>query len=164
MFSLFVYLVRVADLISLTDETIRKNFEMYGHPDGRQEFSMGIAIPQFIIESKNNIWVLSLYGLIFGIGLPILVGRWWFGSRNFTKDGVQARTAELFFKSIKEDIGETDIVLSVGNALPWERPVKPTEESVNAVNELRQEIESRVARGWIQKVDLSFSELFLAQC
>ena len=25
---------------SLTDETIRKNWELYGHPDGRQEVSM----------------------------------------------------------------------------------------------------------------------------
>jgi translocation protein SEC63 len=134
---------------------------MYGHPDGRQEFSMGIAIPQFIIESKNNIWVLGLYGIVFGVGLPILVGRWWFGSRNVTKDGVQARTAELFFKSIKEDMGETDIVLSVGNALPWEIPAKPTKASVSAVHELRQQIESRVGREWKRKVDVSWYELFL---
>lgn len=159
---LSTYIVfRVADMAdSLTDETIRKNFELYGHPDGRQEFSMGIAIPQFIIESKNNVWVLGLYGLIFGIGLPILVGRWWFGSRNFTKDGVQARTAELFFKSIKEDIGERDLVLSVGNALPWERPVKPTKESIRAVNKLREQIESRVAGGWMQKVDQACPSCF----
>ncbi|KAF8516677.1 Sec63 Brl domain-containing protein [Gautieria morchelliformis] len=147
---------------SLTDETIRKNFELYGHPDGRQEFSMGIAIPQFIIESKNNIWVLGLYGIVFGIGLPILVGRWWFGSRNVTKDGVHARTAELFFKSIKEDMGETDIVLSVGNALPWEIPVKPTKASVSAVHELRQQIESRVGREWERKVDTESPQVLRA--
>ncbi|KAF8590268.1 hypothetical protein K439DRAFT_1657419 [Ramaria rubella] len=136
---------------SLTDETIRKNFELYGHPDGRQEFSMGIAIPQFIIDSKNNIWVLGIYGLIFGIGLPILVGRWWFGSRNYTKDGVQARTAELFFKSIKEDIAEQDLVVSIGNALPWERPVKHTKASTAAVDQLRRQVESRIGRDWVLK-------------
>lgn len=125
---------------------------------------MGIAIPQFIIESKNNIWVLGLYGLIFGVGLPILVGRWWFGSRNFTKDGVQTRTAELFFKSIKEDIGETDLVSSVGNALPWERPIKRTKGSASAVNDLRQQIVSRVGRGWVKKVDVSLHQLILVRC
>jgi translocation protein SEC63 len=60
---------------SLTDETIRRNWELYGHPDGRQEVSMGIALPQWIIEGKNNIWVLGLYGVLFGGVLPVLVVR-----------------------------------------------------------------------------------------
>ena len=34
---------------------------------------MGIALPQWIIEGKNNIWVLGLYGLLFGGALPALV-------------------------------------------------------------------------------------------
>lgn len=60
---------------SLTDETIRENLEKYGHPDGRQDISMGIALPQWIVESKNNIWVLGAYGLLFGGALPALVVR-----------------------------------------------------------------------------------------
>jgi len=59
--------------LSLTDETIRKNYEDYGHPDGRQEISMGIALPRWIVEAQNNIWVLGVYGLLFGISLPAMV-------------------------------------------------------------------------------------------
>ena len=59
----------------MTDETIRKNWELYGHPDGRQEVSMGIALPKWVVESGNNIWVLGVYGLIFGGALPALVVR-----------------------------------------------------------------------------------------
>ena len=58
---------------SLTDENIRKNWELYGHPDGRQEMSMGIALPRWIVEGRNNIWVLSFYALAFGGALPLLV-------------------------------------------------------------------------------------------
>jgi hypothetical protein len=36
---------------------------------------MGIALPQWIIEGKNNIWVLGLYGVLFGGVLPVLVVR-----------------------------------------------------------------------------------------
>lgn len=61
--------------LSLTDETIRKNWELYGHPDGRQEVSMGIALPKWIIEGRNNIWVLGAYGLVFGGALPAVVVR-----------------------------------------------------------------------------------------
>lgn len=48
---------------SLTDPT---NWELYGNPDGRQEMTTGIALPQWIVESKNNAWVLGVYGLFFG--------------------------------------------------------------------------------------------------
>ena len=58
---------------SLTDETIRKNLRDFGHPDGRQEVSMGIALPKWVVESSNNIWVLGAYGLLFGGALPALV-------------------------------------------------------------------------------------------
>lgn len=36
---------------------------------------MGIALPKWIVEGKNNIWVLGLYGIIFGAALPGLVVR-----------------------------------------------------------------------------------------
>jgi len=64
-----------SSLASLTDETIRENLEKYGHPDGRQDISMGIALPHWIVERKNNIWVLGIYGLLFGGALPALVVR-----------------------------------------------------------------------------------------
>lgn len=53
--------------------TIRKNFQEYGHPDGRQEVTMGIALPRWIVEAHNNIWVLAFYGGLFGVGLPVAV-------------------------------------------------------------------------------------------
>ena len=58
---------------SLTDETIRKNWLEWNNPDGPQSTSMGIALPKWIVESKNNIWVLGVYGLIFGGALPTMV-------------------------------------------------------------------------------------------
>lgn len=88
---------------ALTDETIRKNFELYGHPDGRQEMSMGIALPAWVVEGHNNIWVLGAYGAVFGIALPYLVARWWYGSRSRTKDGLVNATAQSFFQHLRED-------------------------------------------------------------
>jgi translocation protein SEC63 len=36
---------------------------------------MGIALPQWIVEAHNNTWVLTFYGCLFGIGLPLVVVR-----------------------------------------------------------------------------------------
>jgi translocation protein SEC63 len=59
----------------LTDETVRQNLEQYGHPDGKQEFSVGIAIPKWVVEGKNSMIVLAFYGAIFMGILPLVVVR-----------------------------------------------------------------------------------------
>jgi len=72
--------------------------------------SMGIALPRWVIESQNNVYVLGLYGLIFGLGLPYLVAKWWYGSRAVTKDGIINETAFKFFQHLKEDTPEARVI------------------------------------------------------
>ncbi|GAA5823179.1 hypothetical protein JCM5353_005806, partial [Sporobolomyces roseus] len=87
----------------LTDEVSRTNYEMYGHPDGKQEFSQGIALPAWVVESQNTWWVMGVYALVLGVALPFLVGRWWYGTRKLTKDGVLNSTASKYFHALKEE-------------------------------------------------------------
>lgn len=110
---------------SLTDETIRKNWELFGHPDGRQEISMGIAIPKWVVEGKNKFWVLLVYGAAFGGLLPFVIARWWFGNKRKTKDGVQTTTAELFFKEIKAESTIYDVTMILAKALAKEYDPAP---------------------------------------
>ncbi|KAH9843634.1 Sec63 Brl domain-containing protein [Rhodofomes roseus] len=135
---------------SLTDETIRKNWELYGHPDGRQEVSMGIALPKWIVESGNNIWVLGAYGLLFGGALPALVGRWWFGNRDKTKDGVKARSAEVFFKTLQEESSIDDVVAGFVKAFEWERPKATVSKRESEVDDLEQQIKERLNGKWTE--------------
>ncbi|KAL4241273.1 hypothetical protein ABKN59_000029 [Abortiporus biennis] len=130
---------------SLTDETIRQNWEKYGHPDGRQEVSMGIALPIWIVQSKNNIWVLGAYGLIFGVALPGLVGKWWFGNRQKTKDGVNASSAASFFKSLNEDSGIIDVFSALIKSFQWEEHVFKSSDSEfkQLESQVKQEIETK---------------------
>ena len=58
---------------SLTDEVTRDNLAKYGNPDGPQQREDKIAIPQWVVEGKNNIWVLGAYGLVLGGGIPFVV-------------------------------------------------------------------------------------------
>ncbi|KIK01087.1 hypothetical protein K443DRAFT_99264 [Laccaria amethystina LaAM-08-1] len=105
---------------SLTDDTIRENWLKYNHPDGPQPTSYGIALPKWFVEGKNNIWVLGAYGIVFGGALPALVGRWWFGNRQKTKDGINAQSAAAFFKSLKEESTIEEVVGTLGKAYQWE--------------------------------------------
>ncbi|RPD62137.1 translocation protein sec63 [Lentinus tigrinus ALCF2SS1-7] len=139
---------------SLTDETIRKNWEMFGHPDGRQEVSMGIALPKWIVESSNNIWVLGAYGLLFGGALPALVGRWWFGNREKTKDGVHVQSAAAFFKSLTEESGMDDVTTSLGKAFEWEHPSK-VGKSAAELEQLEKRIKEKLDGKWDELVKLA---------
>jgi preprotein translocase subunit Sec63 len=58
---------------ALTDEGIRENLAKYGNPDGPQQREDKIAIPSWVVEGKNNIWVLGAYGLVLGGGIPWVV-------------------------------------------------------------------------------------------
>ncbi|KAI0092659.1 DnaJ-domain-containing protein [Irpex rosettiformis] len=131
---------------ALTDETIKENWEKYGHPDGRQEVSMGIALPKGIIEGRSRMFVLAGYALVFGGFLPALVGRWWFGNREKTKDGVNARSAATFFKSLTEESSIDDVVASLGKSFEYERSA--VSKQAKEIDELEEEIEKALGQKW----------------
>ena len=58
---------------ALTDDEARRNWEKYGNPDGPGAMSFGIALPSWIVEKENSVWVLGLYALVFMVALPIVV-------------------------------------------------------------------------------------------
>jgi len=85
----------------LTDEDTRKNYEEWGHPDGKQAYTLGIALPSWIIEAGNGNWALLVYGLGFGLFMPFIVGRWWYKSQKYTKDNIHTRSMASYFKEVK---------------------------------------------------------------
>lgn len=50
--------------------------------------SFGIALPSWIVEKENSVLVLGVYGLIFMVALPTIVGMWWYKSIRYTGDQV----------------------------------------------------------------------------
>ncbi|KAF9884669.1 secretory subunit [Aspergillus nanangensis] len=95
---------------ALTDEEVRNNYIQYGHPDGKQSFSIGIALPQFIVTEGNGKYVLLVYGALLGVLLPYIVGRWWYGSQRYTKERVLVASAGNVFREYKDDITDGGII------------------------------------------------------
>jgi translocation protein SEC63 len=58
---------------SLTDEETKKNWEEYGNPDGPGVTHFGIALPKWMVDDKNSMFVLGIYVLVFIVILPIVV-------------------------------------------------------------------------------------------
>jgi translocation protein SEC63 len=98
---------------SLTDEEVRNNYLQYGHPDGKQSFSMGIALPKFIVQEGSGKYVLLFYGILLGVLLPYGVGKWWYGTQALTKDKVLVASANKLVQEFKEDISEGGIIAAL---------------------------------------------------
>ena len=101
---------------ALTDEEIRNNYIQYGHPDGKQGFSIGIALPKFIVSGGNGKYVVLVYALLLGVLLPYYVGSWWYGTQRVTREGVQVESANKLFREYTDsiDVGGLITALSSG--------------------------------------------------
>ncbi|KAL9639529.1 MAG: hypothetical protein Q9204_001047 [Flavoplaca sp. TL-2023a] len=95
---------------ALTDEEVRNNYIQFGHPDGKQSYSIGIALPKFIVTEGNGKYVLLVYGLLLGVLLPYVVGKWWYGTQKMTKEKVLLASAGSLFREYKEDITDGGVV------------------------------------------------------
>lgn len=119
----------------------RKNWEEYGNPDGVRTFALGVALPSWLVNSSNRIILLALYCVAFGVGLPLIVKRWWTTSKEFTKDGIRHASMSMFFREMKENCGMKRIVEMLAGAAEFSMDVKirPTDET--ALKELVTKLE-----------------------
>ena len=104
---------------ALTDEEIRNNYVQYGNPDGKQSTSFGIALPKLLVAEGSGKYVLAFYGLLLGIGLPWLVGKWWYGMQRVTKERILVTTAGNLFREYRERMDEGDVVGAVSSAVEF---------------------------------------------
>ncbi|ORZ36855.1 Sec63 Brl domain-domain-containing protein [Catenaria anguillulae PL171] len=98
---------------TLTNAEAFKKFEEWGDPDGKGSFSMGIALPTAIVAAHNSPWVLLAYGLVFGGLLPWRIGKWWYKTRKYTKDGVLSKSMGTLFKRTHEETGLKSMMVTL---------------------------------------------------
>ncbi|KAL2843129.1 Sec63 Brl domain-containing protein [Aspergillus pseudoustus] len=124
---------------ALTDEEVRNNYLQYGHPDGKQSFSIGIALPQFIVTEGNGKYVLLVYGALLGVLLPYIVGKWWYGSQRYTKEKVYVATAGNIFREYKEDITDGGIVNAISSGEEF-KEVVPAQQAESGLAKLEKKV------------------------
>lgn len=88
-------------------------------------------------------------------------GRWWFGSRGLTKDGVHGSTASLFFKAVTDDASIDDLVSLLSRGFSIEdkaapRKVVHSTTVEDDLNGLETEIKVTLSARWatVAKVSL----------
>ncbi|KAJ4311594.1 secretory subunit [Neodidymelliopsis sp. IMI 364377] len=124
---------------ALTDEEIRNNYIQYGHPDGKQSFSIGIALPQWLVTEGSGKYVLLVYAVLLGVILPYMVGKWWYGTQKLTKEKVLIASAGKIFREYDNEQGETGVIgaLSTGEEF---NEVFAGHKAENALSKLEQKV------------------------
>lgn len=92
---------------------MRNNYIQYGHPDGKQSLSIGIALPKFIVSDGNGKYFVLLYTGLLGVLLPYLVGSWWYGTKRRSKEGVLMESANNLFRQYDEAMDEAGIIAAL---------------------------------------------------
>jgi translocation protein SEC63 len=145
---------------ALTDEEIRNNFIQYGNPDGKQSTSFGIALPHFLIAEGSGKYVLIFYGILLGIGLPWLVGKWWYGMQKMTKERILVTSAGNMFKEFKDRMDGGDIASALSSAMEYQE-ILPSGKADAGLGKLENKLQatSDLNLGMLAKDKKLLSEL-----
>lgn len=97
---------------ALTDPISRENFEKYGHPDGRQGFQMGIALPEFLLNiegASGGILLLWIVGVC--ILLPLVVAVVYLSrSSKYTGNYVMHQTLSAYYYFMKPSLAPSKVM------------------------------------------------------
>ncbi|KMT16159.1 hypothetical protein BVRB_3g053200 [Beta vulgaris subsp. vulgaris] len=97
---------------ALTDPVSRENYEKYGHPDGRQGFQMGIALPQFLLNiegASGGIMLLWIVGVC--ILLPLVIAVIYLSrSSKYTGNYVMHQTLLAYYHLMKPSLAPSKVL------------------------------------------------------
>ncbi|ESW10602.1 hypothetical protein PHAVU_009G223000 [Phaseolus vulgaris] len=116
---------------ALTDPTARENYEKYGHPDGRQGFQMGIALPQFLLNidgASGGILLLWIVGVC--ILLPLVIAVVYLSrSSKYTGNYVMHQTLSTYYYLMKPSLAPSKVMdVFIKAAEYMEIPVRRTDD------------------------------------
>ncbi|KAK7281353.1 hypothetical protein RIF29_09262 [Crotalaria pallida] len=116
---------------ALTDPIARENYEKYGHPDGRQGFQMGIALPQFLLNidgASGGILLIWIVGVC--ILLPLVVAVVYLSrSSKYTGNYVMHQTLSTYYYLMKPSLAPSKVMdVFIKAAEYMEIPVRRTDD------------------------------------
>lgn len=124
---------------ALTDEEVRNNYIQFGHPDGKQSFSIGIALPKIMVSEGNGKYVILVYSVLLGVLLPYLVGSWWYGTLRMSKEGILVESANNLFREYEDGISEGGIIGALSSGAEFGQALKG-ERSESGLGKLESRI------------------------
>lgn len=158
---------------ALTDPISRENFEKYGHPDGRQGFQIGIALPEFLLNFDGGSGGLLLLGIVVICILLPLIGAVIYLSRSskYTGNFVMHETLSTYYYLMKPSLAPSKIMdVFIKAAEFMKMPIRRSDDEYlqklfmvvkSEFNMDLKKIKSEQAKFWKQHPSLVKTELLI---
>lgn len=117
---------------TLTDPAVREKWEMYGNPDGPGARSVGIALPSWLVDSKNSFVVLGVYVAFLMIIFPTIAICYWSHQKSIAHNQLSRKTMYLFYQYITENMRFKKLItiLSVSDEYVSQIQIRRADEQV----------------------------------
>ncbi|KAK4489600.1 hypothetical protein RD792_005412 [Penstemon davidsonii] len=115
---------------ALTDPISRENFEKYGHPDGRQGFQMGVALPQFLLNIDGASSGMLLFWIVgVCILLPLVMAAIYLSRSSKYSGNVKHEILGAYFNLMKPSLAPSKVMeVFISAAKFLEIPVRKSDD------------------------------------
>ena len=130
---------------ALTDEVARKNFELYGNPDGPGSMRLAVGLPSFVLNKKNHMPILFLFLIFIIIVIPASVWFWFSNSNKYDESGMIVEDQRIFFEFLNENILLRQMPFVLGVALEFSN-MKIRPQEAEELNKLWKEYKDQMPK------------------
>jgi translocation protein SEC63 len=99
---LFIVITKAYE--ALTDEVAKRNYEVYGNPDGPGSMRLAVGLPSFILDKKNHMPILLFFLFIIIIVIPLSVWIWYKNNQKYDESGFDIDNTKIFYEYLNEHI------------------------------------------------------------
>lgn len=128
---------------ALTDPTAKENYRKYGNPDGPGTFTMGIPIPNFMMQEEYQTYTLIALSTFILVIVPAL--GWWIynGVFRFNKHGIYNGNEEKFEEVIDSSMEAADVPAVMSAALEYQEKVQTEDAECEELTKLAGDLETK---------------------
>lgn len=119
---------------ALTDEQARKNFELYGNPDGPGSMRLAVGLPSFVLNKKNHMPILILFLIFIIIILPGSFLYWFNSTNNYDDAGTNITNHRIYYEILNENILLRQMPFTLGSSLEF----SPIQVRSSEIEELKK--------------------------
>ena len=134
---------------SLTNEEAKKNYELYGNPDGPGAMRFSIGLPgNLVLNKKNHFKILIAFIIIVCIIIPYYFFKWFRRSQNFDENGLLNYTIINFMKKTNKESNIKDIPFLLGSSIEFRWIEDPNiEKTKTEIEELFNKYKTEFPKG-----------------
>ena len=100
---------------TLTNDIAKKNFELYGNPDGPISMRLSLGLPSFILNKSYHSLILIFLLIIICIVAPYKFLSWYDHNLKFEENGLLKSTKDYFKKSTNLNTNIINLPFILGN-------------------------------------------------